>query len=146
MEWTEDSFPRRKRNPPCRDSSTDEFNVPDGDTILRTQGSPNRDLRVHKLILSLASPVLRDMFGIPRPPNASNVCNEVIDVTYPPQALDLFLRLIYPFPPPNVDSLDLLVEGLVITDKYNIDDARARLHVELTEFVNEALRPHGTIL
>ena len=30
---------------------------------------------------------------------------------------------IYPTPPPDVDSLALLVEGLVITDKYNIGGA-----------------------
>jgi len=59
-------------------------------------------------------------------------------VTDPPQALDLVLRLIYPFLPPNVDSLDLLVEGLIVTDKYNIEGARARLRVRLTKFVNEA--------
>jgi len=116
----------------------DEFNVPGGDVILRAQGPPNRDFRVHKLVLSLASPFFGDMFGIPQPPNALTTGDEVIDVTDPPQALGLVLRLIYPFPPPNVNNLDLLVEGLVITDKYNIEGARARLRVELTKFVNDA--------
>jgi hypothetical protein len=115
----------------------DEFNAPDGDIILRAQGFPNRDFRVHKLVLSLASPVFRDMFGIPQPMNRGADI-EVVDVTDPPQALDIVLRLIYPFSPPNVDSLDLLVEGLIITDKYNIEGARARLRVRLTNFINEA--------
>ena len=118
----------------------EDFNVPDGDIILRAQGSlRNHDFRVHKLVLSLASAVFRDMFGIPQPrPNASNVDIEVIDVTDPPRGLDLVLRLIYPFPPPNVDSLDLLVEGLVIADKYNIEGARARLREPLKKFIKEA--------
>jgi len=117
----------------------EEFNVPDGDIILRTQGPPNHhDFRVHKLVLSLASPFFRDMFGIPQPrQDALNVEIEVIDVTDPPRGLDLVLRLIYPFPPPNVDSLDLLVEGLVITDKYNIEGARARLRESLRKFIKE---------
>ena len=118
----------------------EEFNVPGGDIILRAQGSPNHhDFRVHKLVLSLASPVFRDMFGIPQPrPDALNVDIEVIDVTDPPRGFDLVLRLIYPFPPPNVDSLDILVEGLVIADKYNIESARARLREPLKKFIKEA--------
>ena len=118
----------------------EEFNVPDGDIILRAL-SPltHRDFRVHKLILSLASPVFRDMFGIPQPrANELNADIEIIEMTDPPRALDLVLRLIYPFPPPTVDSLDLLVEGLVITDKYNIEGARARLREPLNRFIGEA--------
>ena len=98
----------------------EEFNVPgpDGDIILRAQCSPkNHDFRVHKLVLSLASPVFKDMFGIPQPrPDTLNVDIEVIGMTDPPRGLDLVLRLIYSFPPPNVDSLDLLVEGLVTSN------------------------------
>jgi len=78
------------------------------------------------------------MFGIPQPrSDTSNVDVEVIDVTDPPQGLDLVLRLIYPFPPPNVDSLDLLVVGLIITDKYSIEGARARLCEPLKIFIKE---------
>ena len=119
---------------------SDEFNVPDGDIILRSQGSPNRDFRVHKLILSLASPVFRDMFSIPQPKSDTEpkVDTEVVDVTDPPQALDLVLRLIYPFPPPSVCSLGLIVDGIVIADKYNIEGARARLRLGLSKFISEA--------
>jgi len=118
----------------------DEFDGPDGDIILRAQGPPaNRDFRVHKLFLSIASPVFRDMFGIPQPtPVARGADIEIIDMTDPPRALHLVLKLIYPFPPPDIDRLDLLVEGLVITDKYNIEGARARLRLALTKFINDA--------
>jgi hypothetical protein len=118
----------------------EEFSVPDGDIILRARGSPNhRDFRVHKLVLSLASLVFRDMFGIPQPRlNVPNVDIEVIDMTDPPRALDLVLRLIYPFPPPKVDNMDLLIEGLVITDKYDMGGARARLREPLNRFIKEA--------
>lgn len=114
----------------------DLFGPPDGDIVLRAQGPSRRDFRVHKLVLSLASPVFRDMFsiptsGVPRPDLG------VVDVTDPPQALELVLRFIYPSPPPKVDSLDLLVEGLVITDKYNITGAQASLRMQLTKFMKE---------
>lgn len=118
----------------------EEFDAPDGDIILRALNPlAHRDFRVHKLILSLASPVFRDMFGIPQPrANAINVDTEIVEMTDPPRALDLVLRLIYPFPPPTVDSLDLLVESLVITDKYNIEGARARLREPLKRFIRES--------
>ena len=120
---------------------SDEFNVPGGDIILRTQGSPNRDFKVHRLVLSLASPVFRDMFSIPQP-RSNDLLDvgivEVIDVADSPQALDLILRLIYPFPSPKVDSLELLVEGLIIADKYDIDGARGRLRESLNKFAQEA--------
>jgi len=119
----------------------DEFNVPNADVILRTSGSPNRDFRVHKLLLTLASPFFADMFTLPQPVRSGGEGADlaVVDVTDPPQALDLVLRLIYPsFLPPSIDSLDLLVEGLIIVDKYNIESARARLRVQLTRFINDA--------
>jgi hypothetical protein len=112
-----------------------KFGPPDGDIILRT---PTRDFRVHKLVLSLASPIFRDMFSIPQPtPVVRGADIGVVDVTDPPEALDLILRFIYPLPPPNVDSLDLLVEGLVVADKYDIDGARAELRLRLAKFMKE---------
>ena len=116
----------------------DKFGPPDGDVTLRVQGPPTRDFHVHKLVLSLASPFFRDMFNIPQPERAIPRDDlEVVDVTDPPQGLEVVLRFIYPYPPPNVDSLDLLVEGLVITDKYDIKGAQAELRSRLTKFVQE---------
>ena len=110
------------------------FNVPDGDVILRALGPPSHDFRVHKLVLSLASPVFKDMFSIPQPtsgtPNVEGV--EIVEVADPPHALDITLRLIYPFTPPSLDgNLDILVECLIVADKYDIKAAKARLHQAL---------------
>ena len=116
----------------------DEFSGPDGDIILRAHGPPSRDFRVHKLVLSLASPVFRDKFSVPQPKSRGEADITVVDVTDPPRALELILRLIYPSPPPDIESLDLLVEALVIADKYLIEGARAGLRVRLTNFTNEA--------
>lgn len=116
------------------------FSTEDGDIILRTQGSPPCDFRVHSLLLSLASPVFKDMFKIPQPPPVVpklDVEPEVIYVTDPPHALDLVLRFIYPFPSPDIDSLDQLFDGLVIADKYDIIGARADLRLRLTKFIEE---------
>jgi hypothetical protein len=119
-----------------------KFDAPDGDIILRALGPPSRDFRVHKLVLSLASSVFKDMFSLPQlRPAAFEVVGdadvEVVDVADPPHALSLVLRFIYPFPPPNIDNLDILIESLIIADKYDIEGARARLRVRLTKFANE---------
>jgi len=114
--------------------STDEkFDAPDADIILRALGPPSRDFRLHKLVLSLASPVFKDMFSLPQPaPDGSRTPSvagvEIIEVIDSPDALDTVLRLIYPFtPPPSVRDLDALVDCLVIADKYEIKAARLRL-------------------
>ena len=116
----------------------DYFDAPDGDIILRAQGPPVHDFRVHKLILSLASSVFRDMFGVPQPRSyTQNVDIDVVDVTDPPRALDLVLKLIYPFLPPKVDDLDLLVQGFIIADEYNIEGVRVRLREPLNKLMKE---------
>ena len=56
----------------------------------------------------------------------------------PPHALDLTLRLTYPFPPPKVNSLVLLVDGLIIAGKHRVGGARGRLREFLHEFIGES--------
>jgi len=41
---------------------------PDADVILRASGG--KEFHAHKLVLSLASPVFRDMFSVPQPPQS----------------------------------------------------------------------------
>jgi len=40
-----------------------DFNAPDADTVLRS--SDGEEFRVHRIILSLASPVFQGMFTLP---------------------------------------------------------------------------------
>ena len=114
-------------------SDDEKFDFPDADIILRTLGPPTRDFRVHKLILSLASPVFKDMFSLPQPApgssRASTVAEaEIVEVTDPPDALDVILRMVYPFTPPSFGgNIDALVECLTIADKYDIRGAKSRL-------------------
>ena len=95
------------------------FATDDGDIVLRAGPQPDSkcDFRVHKLILSLASPVFKDMFAFPQrsdqPP--------IVEVTDPPEVLDKLLRLIYPgVEPPTIDDLPTLTALLAAADKYNI--------------------------
>lgn len=55
--------------------------------------------RIHKFILSLASPIFKDMFTLPQPPNL--ICSaqsdlSIIDITDRPAVLDMILQFIYP--------------------------------------------------
>jgi len=113
----------------------ENFDAPDADIILRALGPPIRDFRVHKLLLSLASPVFKDMFSLPQPAlddsGESTVAKaEVVEVTDPTEALEIVLRMIYPFNSPSLNgNFNTLVECLVITDKYEIKGAKSRLQV-----------------
>jgi len=125
-------------------SSDEMFNWPDGDVILRaTHGTDSRDFRVHKLFLSFASPIFKDMFKVPQPsPSSSNV--DIIDVTDPPRTLELILRFIYPFASPVINDLTTLSDVLILADKYDIEAARSRLRPCLAELAKtEPLRVYA---
>ena len=125
-------------------NSEEAFNWPDGDVILRsTDGSDSRDFRLHKLILSLASPAFRDMFSLPRP-SSPPLDFDIIDVEDPPRAVELTLRFIYPCPPPKIDDLTLLSEALAFADNYDIESARSQLRPSLMAFAEtESLRVYA---
>ena len=91
-------------------------NLPDADIILRASGG--KEFHAHKLILSLASPVFGDMFSIPQPSNRSSQI-PIVDVGDPPEALELFLQVIYPFRNPPIDDVETIASLLRLADKYN---------------------------
>jgi len=129
----------------------ENFDAPDADIILRALGPPIRDFRVHKLLLSLASPVFKDMLSLPQPASddsgESTVAEaEVVEVTDPAEALEIVLRMIYPFNTPSLNGgFNTLVECLVITDKYEIKGAKSRLYSLLTRMnATQPLRVYAT--
>ena len=121
------------------------FNWPDGDIILRcTHDTGNRDFRVHKSFLSFVSPVFKDMFGIPQPSSSPSDV-EIVNLSDPPQALELILRFIYPSAVSSiVDDLTIVPEALILTDKYDIRVVRSRLRSSLAELAKtEPLRVYA---
>jgi hypothetical protein len=97
----------------------------------------------------LVSSVFKDMFSLPQPtPNDSKKSTvaevEIVEVTDPAGALDIVLRMIYPFAPPSLDGdLDTLVECLAIADKYDLEGARLRLFRVLAQNVTQPLRVYA---
>ena len=72
---------------------------------------------------------------IPRPLSDAWDGVETIDVPYPPRALELIIRFIYPSPTSAVvDDLDASSEALAPADKYDVEVARVRLRASSVGF------------
>ena len=104
--------------------ATEWQNPPDADVILRTP--EGKELRAHQLVLSLSSPVFRDMFSSPLPTETEPPKLAIVDVHDSPEALEIFLQIIYPVPNSPINDLDTLTSVLKLADKY---DAKAALDV-----------------
>lgn len=118
----------------------------DADVILRALGPPERDFRVHKLILSLASPVLKVTLSLSRPtrptPGSSNAVH-IVQVNDSSHALAIVLKMIYPGIPPSLNrDLDTLVECLVVARKYQMQGVLAKLRDALSR-VKDPLRVYA---
>ena len=116
------------------------FTTHDGDIVLRAGTEPDskHDFRVHKFILSLASPVFKDMFTLPQP--SDQTLNEhqllVVDVSDPPEVLDVIIRLIYPgVEPPKITEQKTLSASLLTADKYSITSIYPTLRENLKTFL-----------
>ena len=111
--------------------SSYQFTADDADIVLRaSRCDVPREFRVHKTILSIASPVFKDMFGIPQPVSSTTPAGAtapVIDVDDTPEDLENFLCMIYPFGFPTTPTLDAILRALVMVDKYQVQDTSLRL-------------------
>ncbi|KAJ6632316.1 hypothetical protein B0H10DRAFT_11862 [Mycena sp. CBHHK59/15] len=80
------------------------------DVILRS--SDGVDFHVYRVVLSLASPVFRDMFKLPQPKDDPRV--PIVSMWESALVLDRMLRFCYPGAEPVVDTLDQLREILEV--------------------------------
>jgi len=93
------------------------FDNPDSDIILRSSDGVN--FHVFKLILSLASPVFKDMFTLPQSqPDASSM--HTIPMAESSTTLNSLLLLCYPTPNPTFSSLDDAIAVLEAARKYDM--------------------------
>lgn len=95
------------------------FSADDAGVIICAAGT--QDFRVHKLLLSLVSPVFKDMFTLPQPPSVKPDSLPRIDVQDPPGAWENILRTIYPTPPnPTIGTIDDLESLLLAAHAYEM--------------------------
>jgi hypothetical protein len=117
------------------------FTTDSGDVIVRAgqEPGPKHDFRVHKFVLSLASPVFKDMFTFPQPPDQGHSEQSelpVVDVPDAPEVLDIILRFIYPgVEPPKFTDARLLSILLSAADKYQITSMWPVLRESLKSFI-----------
>ncbi|KAJ7076994.1 hypothetical protein B0H15DRAFT_862767 [Mycena belliarum] len=86
------------------------FDDPNADVILRS--SDGVDFRAHRLVLSLASPIFKQMFQLPQPQSEPEV--PIIPLAESVLVLDRFLRFFYPGTESSVPNLEQLREILDI--------------------------------
>src|SRR5271168_4821755 len=80
------------------------FDHPSADVILRSSDKEPVDFRVHKLLLSLASPFFSEIFSLPQPSTPSVYSDEcrdpgglpVVQMTDDRETLHLLLSLCFP--------------------------------------------------
>ena len=94
------------------------FCADDADVVIRA--AQTLDFRVHKCILSLASPVFKDMFTIPQPPTDNSQALPHVDVTESAETWEMILRTVYPMPTPVITTLDDLQPLLLAAKKYEM--------------------------
>ncbi|KAF8596542.1 hypothetical protein BDV93DRAFT_480150 [Ceratobasidium sp. AG-I] len=117
----------QQSNPPSTTSRTVERTInagytQGGDTILRSLDGV--DFHVHSVILSLASPVLADMFNL-------TTRRDIVTVGETAEVLALMLSFIYPGSPRPVSSFETLRVGIHAADKYQLEHMRNWLRERL---------------
>lgn len=111
MSGVADSPPFPPRPPFCDPSR--------GDIILRS--SDGAGFYVHRLGLSLASPVFEDMFAVTQPDSKDEDGVPEVHMRHIAVVLDRVLRFLYPGAQPLVESLGQLRESLeILVDRYNV--------------------------
>lgn len=95
------------------------FCADDADVVIRAAGA--LEFRAHKLILSLSSPIFKDMFTLPQQPSDTPGILPHVDVQDPPKAWENILQTIYPtLPNPTIDNLDDLESLLFAAQAYEM--------------------------
>ncbi|KAJ7230041.1 hypothetical protein GGX14DRAFT_409879 [Mycena pura] len=98
------------------------FCDPTADIILRS--SDNIEFRAHRIVLSLASPVFRDMFSLPQGDAESDEKAAEVQMAETGAVLERMLRFWYPGAEPIVGTLSELRETLeLLIQKYDMQSA-----------------------
>lgn len=121
-------------NPPAITDAGAPFDNPDADVILRS--SDKADFRFFKLLLSLASPVFKDLFALPQVPDGNDTKDglPIVQLTEGGRTLRMLLTMCYPMTvvdqpdtgPEKIADLRLLLNA---AHKYDISKVVERVRV-----------------
>jgi len=85
--------------------------------------------RVHRIILTMASPVFADMFSLPQPSDTPSETDQrsvsppIVDLTEDGKTIRAILDACYPFRDPDLDDLDAVRTALEAAAKYEVAKA-----------------------
>jgi len=112
------------------------FTFADADVILRSSDGVN--FKVHRLVLSLASPFFRDLFTLPQTSSNTTVadCLPVIPMSEAASLLSDLLQFIYPFPDLIMDSFSSVTAILKGGDKYQLQRASSAAQKQMLKYAD----------
>ncbi|EIW79734.1 hypothetical protein CONPUDRAFT_58410 [Coniophora puteana RWD-64-598 SS2] len=95
------------------------FDASDADVVFRT--SDDVDFKLYRVILAMASPVFKDMLGLPQPPSSDvDESLPVIPISESGAALEPVLLFCYPATTPVIKNLSEARLALDVATKYDI--------------------------
>ncbi|KAH9852623.1 hypothetical protein C2E23DRAFT_903429 [Lenzites betulinus] len=111
-------------------AAKEPFDRDDADLVVRS--SDNVDFLVHRLILSMASSMFSSMLSLPQPPGTDSEKPRV-DVLEDSTILDVFFRVLYPIPDPEMSSLSSIHQVLAAGMKYDAPAVVASMRRALSQ-------------
>jgi hypothetical protein len=102
-----------------------------GASDITLRSSDNVDFHVYKVILSLTSPVFKDMFSLPQPSialqDAFAIDKAIIPLSEDSQTTERFLKFCYPSVDPELENLEDVQGTLEMMRKYDVGEVKGRL-------------------
>jgi BTB/POZ domain len=106
------------------------LDVPDADLILRSADLVN--FRVHKSLLSLASPFFKDMLSLPQPPDGEVVDGlPVVRLSEDAELLKYLIPMLYPVSPVLPGSEGEVLSLLATCQKYDMVSVQSLIRAEV---------------
>ena len=111
-------------------SLPEPLDVPDANLIIRS--SDLVDFRVHRLILSMASPFFTNLLSLPQPSDGDSVDGlPVVTFTEDAEVLNSLVSMLYPVRPVIPDSYDKVLHLLAACQKYDMDPIQSSIRAEI---------------
>ncbi|KAI9441863.1 hypothetical protein H4582DRAFT_2208570 [Lactarius indigo] len=118
--------PTREASPP-----PDDFNMRHTDVILRS--SDGASFRVHRLVLTTASPFFDDLFSLPQPVEEETIDGiHVVRLSEDEEVLRSLITMLYPIPSVLPDSYNKVLDLLTASQKYDMAAVQSSIRAEVS--------------
>jgi hypothetical protein len=118
--------PTKTASPPPED-----FNMRNTDVILRSSDGAN--FRVHRLVLTTASPFFDDLFSLPQPDEDETIDGaHVICLPEDKEVLHSLITMLYPIPSVLPDSYNKVLDLLTASQKYDMAAVQSSIRAEVS--------------